>query len=262
MTHPCVRKPRRRTPVQPPGRGLRSASISTGHSACLPLRAHPLHLRSAPSPVRGLTALPPVTLAAKSAPRRIRRCLPAARGAARRLFRSRRRDALGGRRLRRLCAAASRSRLAVPTSSPSASHAGGVPSWARREWRRRRIRGETRRVPPTRPFRRRRHRFATQPRRLTEYKSRAGQTHQIFLTGSAPPVGSRLFDLSLRDPSRPHLRRPRGLPASGASPRGADAGDHRNRRTKSPGPSVRDTAREPDGPSSLASVARTASARA
>lgn len=38
--------------------------------------------------------------------------------------------------------------------------------------------------------------------------------------------------------------------------------DHRNRRTKSPGPSVRDTAREPDGPSSLASVARTASARA
>ena len=140
MTHPCVRKPRRRTPVQPPGRGLRSASISTGHSACLPLRAHPLHLRSAPSPVRGLTALPPVTLAAKSAPRRIRRCLPAARGAARRLFRSRRRDALGGRRLRRLCAAASHSRLAVPTSSPSASHAGGVPSWARREWRRRRIR--------------------------------------------------------------------------------------------------------------------------
>ena len=148
MTHPCVRKPRRRTPVQPPGRGLRSASISTGHSACLPLRAHPLHLRSAPSPVRGLTALPPVTLAAKSAPRRIRRCLPAARGAARRLFRSRRRDALGGGRLRRLCAAASHSRLAVPTSSPSASHAGGVPSWARREWRRRRIRGETRRVPP------------------------------------------------------------------------------------------------------------------
>ena len=36
--------PRRRTPVQPPGRGLRAASISTGHSACLPLRAHPLHL--------------------------------------------------------------------------------------------------------------------------------------------------------------------------------------------------------------------------
>ena len=44
MAHPIVRKPRRRTPVQPPGRGLRAASISTGHSACLPLRAHPLHL--------------------------------------------------------------------------------------------------------------------------------------------------------------------------------------------------------------------------
>ena len=36
--------PRRRTPVQPPGRVLRAASIPTGHSACLPLRAHPLHL--------------------------------------------------------------------------------------------------------------------------------------------------------------------------------------------------------------------------
>ena len=58
MAHPIVRKPRRRTPVQPPGRGLRAASISTGHSAYLPLRAHPLHLRSAPSPMRGLTALP------------------------------------------------------------------------------------------------------------------------------------------------------------------------------------------------------------
>ena len=44
MAHPIVRKPRRRTPVQPPERGLRAASISTGHSACLPLRAHPLHL--------------------------------------------------------------------------------------------------------------------------------------------------------------------------------------------------------------------------
>ena len=145
MAHPIVRKPRRRTPVQPPGRGLRAASISTGHSAYLPLRAHPLHLRSAPSPMRGLTARLPAQRAAKSAPRRIRRCLPAARGAARRLFRSRRRDALGGRRLRRLCVSASDSRLAVPTSSPSASHAGGVPPWARREWRRRRIRGETRR---------------------------------------------------------------------------------------------------------------------
>ncbi|NLE41360.1 MAG: hypothetical protein GX615_05960, partial [Lentisphaerae bacterium] len=100
------------------------------------------------SPVRGLTALPSGALAAKSAPRRIRRRLPAAHGAARRLFRSRRRDALGGRRLRRLCASASDSRLATPASSPSASHAGGVPPWAWREWRRRRIRGETRRVPP------------------------------------------------------------------------------------------------------------------
>ena len=53
-----------------------------------------------------------------------------------------------------------------------------------------------------------------------------GQTHQILLTGSAPPVSSRLFVLSLRDPSRPDVRRPRGLPASGASPRGADAGDY------------------------------------
>ena len=106
--------------------------------------------RGAPSPVRGLTAPPSGMLAAKSAPRRIRRCLPAARGAARRLIRSRRRDALGGRRLRRLCASASDSRLAVPTSSPSASHSGGVPPWARREWRRRRIRGETRRVSPSR----------------------------------------------------------------------------------------------------------------
>ena len=44
MAHPIVRMPRRRTRVQPPGRGLRAASISTGHSACLPLRAHPLHL--------------------------------------------------------------------------------------------------------------------------------------------------------------------------------------------------------------------------
>ena len=44
MAHPIVRMPRRRTPVQPPGRVLRAASISTGHSACFPLQAHPLHL--------------------------------------------------------------------------------------------------------------------------------------------------------------------------------------------------------------------------
>lgn len=53
-----------------------------------------------------------------------------------------------------------------------------------------------------------------------------GQTHQILLTGSAPPVRSRHFDLFLRDPSRPDVRRPRGLPVSGASPRGAGAGDY------------------------------------
>ena len=103
---------------------------------------------SAPSPVRGLTAPPSGMLAAKSAPRRIRRCLPAARGAARRLIRFRRRDALGGRRRSRLCAAASNLRLPMPTSSPSASHTGGIPPWPRREWRRCRNRGETRRVLP------------------------------------------------------------------------------------------------------------------
>ena len=103
---------------------------------------------SAPSSVRGLTAPPSGMLAAKSAPRRIRRRLPAARGAARRLIRFRRRDALGGRRRSRLCAAASNLRLPMPTSSPSAPHTGGIPPWPRREWRRCRIRGETRRVLP------------------------------------------------------------------------------------------------------------------
>ena len=104
--------------------------------------------RSAPSPVRGLTAPPSGMLAAKSAPRRIRRRLPAARGAARRLIRFRRRDALGGRRRSRLCAVASNLRLPMPVSSPSASHTGGIPPWSWCEWRRRRFRGETRRVSP------------------------------------------------------------------------------------------------------------------
>ena len=85
--------------------------------------------------MRGLTAPPSGMLAAKSAPRRIRRRLPAARGAARRLIRFRRRDALGGRRRSRLCAAASNLRLPMPTSSPSAPHTGGIPPWTRREWR-------------------------------------------------------------------------------------------------------------------------------
>ena len=96
--------------------------------------------RGAPSPVRGLTAPPSSMLVAKSATRRFRRCLPAARGAARRLIRFRRRDALGGRRRSRLCAAASNLHLPMPTSPPSASHAGGIPPWAwlerlRRTWR-------------------------------------------------------------------------------------------------------------------------------
>ena len=68
-------------------------------------------------------------------------------------------------------------------------------------------------------------------------------------------------DSSLQTPQTP-LRDTTPKTDRVQEPSRADAGDHRNRRTKSPGPSVRDTAREPDGPSSLASVARTASARA
>ena len=186
MAHPIVRMPRRRTPVQPPGRGLRAASISTGHSACLPLRAHPLHLRSAPSPMRGLTARLPAQRAAKSAPRRIRRRLPAARGAARRLIRFCRRDALGGRRRSRLCAAASNLRLPVPTSSPSAPHTGGIPPWPRREWRRCRNRGETRRVLPPGALR----------------------------TARPPPSGAEPAETHRRGGARPAARR---VPGAGAT---------------------------------------------